>query len=481
MKKLTLIVLFACMLVFFAACGKDGGSTPTPTHSGARNPWGLPVELNGGRIHDAANYDFGGRTLRVGAWWGTPISALAWGDEPQRATATNYPIDRMVWDNARRVEEVFNVRFEAVSVSYGNYFPNLLASVLEGTPLADVVILEGKMQMDARGNVIQPWDSVRVPYSDLLGSRTYITAGNQNDAGIWTIVQNGVDGEAVGLGINLDIIAADGLPNPIDLFEAGEWTWDAMLDIIRRGTRATGGAGVINQFGIGGQPGEIIQHLIGANDGCMVNADDNYGFDHPNTIVALEFAQQIFENRWWAAEAGGIMNTGNWDRNFYAWNRDGNIVMAPTTVWAIQNAPPAFNFGFVPFPKGPNNTTGSTWLSGLQQAIGVPVGTDWEVSDILVIMEEIFSWPCDEPEILYEAGDIEWFREMYPTEADVQRAVIAGNTRAVDVGRDVDEYYWVLGDFASHFWNHEMDVSQAVEYHRGPRQAMLNERFHSRN
>jgi hypothetical protein len=489
MKKSTIIVtmLLAFMLVFFAACntnnnGNDNGpeSTGTPTTTDTPNVTPPPVgELNGGRIHPAK--DFGGRTLYIGAWWDTPISAIAWGDEPDRATSSNYPIARLMWDNARRVEEVFNVRFEARTVGYSSFFEALAASIIEGNPMADVVILEGKMQMDAMGNIIQRWDSANLPNSDILGPRVFATAANQNDGGIWAIMQNGIDELSQGLGVNLDIIEADGLPNPIELYENGEWTWEAMLDIMRRGTRATGGAGVIDQFGIGGQPGDIIQHLIGANDGCLVNADLNYGFDHPNTIAALEFAQQIFGGRFWAAEAGGIMDTSNHDRNFYAWNTDGNIVLAPTAVWALQNSPPAFNFGFVPFPLGPDNTTGSTWLFGLRQGIGVTVGTSWDVADILIIMEELFSWPGDEPWLLYEAGQIDWFREHFKTEEDVQRAIHAGNTRAVDVGRDIDQYYWILGHFASSFWNHEMDVSQAVEYNRGPFQAMLDARFIDRN
>jgi hypothetical protein len=149
----------------------------------------------------------------------------------------------------------------------------------------------------------------------------------------------------------------------------------------------------------------------------------------------------------------------------------------PTVTWGLNNSPPAFNFAFVPFPTGPNNTSGSTWISGFQQGISVPVGSAWDVADILIILEELYSWPCDEPELLFEAGAIDWMRDVFLTEADVQRAIYAGITARADAGRDVAEYYWVLGDFASHFWEREMDVMQAVEYHRGPRQEMLDMRF----
>jgi multiple sugar transport system substrate-binding protein len=213
------------------ATGGDTGAETPPPPADDGNQWGLDPALGGGRIHEAR--DFGGRTLVIGAWWDTPIGAIAWGDEPDRATSANYPIARMMWDNARRVEEVFNVRFEPWVVGFDDFLPTFSASVIAGVPAADVVILEGWMQLEAMGSVIQPWDNANLPGSDILGAQVFGGPTTQNDAGIWAINQHGVYAQAFGLGVNLDLIHAEGLPNPIDLFEAGEWTWDAMLDIMR--------------------------------------------------------------------------------------------------------------------------------------------------------------------------------------------------------------------------------------------------------
>jgi multiple sugar transport system substrate-binding protein len=474
MKK-AFAVMLLLVLVAFAACGRNKDNDDADEVTGV-------IDLGGGRIHAAR--DFGGRTLTIGAWWAEPIGAIAWGDEPQRTgedAATNYPIARMMWDNARRVEEVFNVRFDYRVVGYDEFLDVLTASVLGGDPIADVVYLSGWMQMEAMGTIIQPWNSVDLPRSDILHTNMYGGATTQDDQFIWAINQHSVMADAVGLAVNLDIINADGLPNPIELFEAGEWTWEAMLDLMRRATRDTTGGGVINQFGIGGQPGEIIQHLIGANDGVLVDANRNYGFDHPNTLATLEFAQIIFGERLWYAEAGGVMDTANWNRNFYAPYEDGVALLFPAVTWSLDNQPPEFNVGFVPFPMGPNNTTGNTWLRGVEQGICISVGTSWSVEDILIIFDELYSWPEDEPELLFQAGQLDWMREVFgnagATEADVQRAIYAGVTAASDIGRSITPYYWVLGDFANAFWDREMDVGEAVEYHRQPRQDMLDQRF----
>ncbi|MDR0273363.1 MAG: extracellular solute-binding protein [Clostridiales bacterium] len=491
MKKFAALML-VFVLILSACTGRGDNTTtettPEPPVVAATeddspavvelNEYGLPVALGGGRIHEAR--DFGGRTLVIGAWWDRPLSDIAWGDPPDRATSSNYSLAMMRWENARRVEQAFNVRFDYVNVGYDDFLPQLTTSVLTGSPFADVVVLDDWMQFPAMNSLIQPWNNVSLPASDLLGNRIYtsVLTRDEND-NIWVIDQNGVNAQSYGLGVNLDIINVDGLPNPVDLFEAGEWTWDAMLDIMRRATRDTDNDGVNDQFGIAGQPGDIVQHLIGANDGVMVDSDRNYGFSHQNTVEALEFVQQIFSERLWAAEAGGVMDTGNWDRNFYIAYQEGHSALFPGILWAFQNSPPAFNFAFVPFPTGPSNESGNTWLTGFRQGYALAAGSDWSAEDVLIIMEELWSWPGDEPQLLFESGDVEYLREHYRTEGDVQRVIYAGNTAAADIGRVAGTYYWVLGGFASAFWNQEMDVMQAIEFHRGPQQEMLDEFFRS--
>jgi len=120
-------------------------------------------------------------------------------------------------------------------------------------------------------------------------------------------------------------------------------------------------------------------------------------------------------------------------------------------------------------------------MTGWLQGLSVPVGTDWPLEDIVIILEELFSWPDDEPELLFEGGDLGWLRAVYLTEDDVQRVISAGLTAASDIGMNVtiggEGYHWILGTFVSHFWNNEMGVLTAVETYRGPRQDMLDQMF----
>jgi len=487
----TLLLVFS--LALLAACGGQPESPPpgegdrpvvTQSPDDPPRPTDPPIVdgdfqgiFPGVGVHEPR--DFGGRTLTIAAWYADPIGPYLFVEEAPDPDSPNYTLALAMWQNARRVEQQFNVRFDQVSVPHEDYLTTLASSVLARNPIADLVLLEGPMQLESMGSIIQPMNA-NLPASDILGEQRFAGPTTQDAAGnIWAINPHSVITGAYVLGVNLEIIRAEGLPNPVDLYEAGNWNWDTMLEIMRGATKATSADGIIDQFGIAGQPGDIVMHLLGANDGILVDEDFNYGLRHPNSVAALEFVEQIFHESLWAAEAGGVMDTSNWDRNFYSGKREANAALFPTTTWGLDNFMPAFEFAVVPFPKGPNNTTGNTWLSGMRQGYSIPVGTEWTVEDIIIILDELYSWPGDHPEVLFQAGEIDWMRETFLTEADVQRAVRAGISANNDVGRDVPQYYWVLGNFASFFWNREMDVTQAIETERGPHQEMLDRRFRS--
>jgi multiple sugar transport system substrate-binding protein len=417
MNKKTFALLFAICAIL-SACMVDEYSgvgdlaTTTPAALEFTTPPALEL---------APERDFGGRTLQIGAWWD------------------------LEWENVHYVEQKFNVQIENVYVTYDDFLPSLAVS-LTIPRFADVVYVDGRMQME------------------LIGSGTLLPLGENT----WTIPQ-GINDTAFGLGVNLDIINAEAIPNPIDLFEAGEWTWDAMLYIMRRATRDTTGNGIVDQFGIAGQPADIVRNLIGANDGILVCENLNYGFDHINTVTALVFAYKIFAEQLWAHEPGGVMNAGNWSRNFFSGKDEGNAALFSTVSWGLDAAPPAFNFGFVPFPRGPLNTSGNTNLAGLQSGWAATIYTAWKTEDVLLIMNELLSLQPD--------NSTDWLHEIFPTEADVQRALYAGRTTASDIGMDIPTYYWILGHFASYFHHNEMTVMEAVEYFRQEHQAMLDYLF----
>ena len=428
------------------------------------------------RIHEPV--DLGGAVIRVGAFWGYGLPYAAYdGEEPDPATADNYFIERLVWDNAMRVRSEFNIDMQAIDVDQAYAMATLTSSVMAGDAFADLVFLGGGGQLSAIvGDLIHPLSTIDLPGSDILGPQVYGRMVNEPfDGEWWAFLYRGIDQHARLMGVNLDVINALGLPNPVDLYNSGQWTWDNALHIMREATRDTTGDGLVDQWGIAGQPADIFNAFIAANDGPLVDAELNYAFDHPNTVEALEFLETIFTEGLWETDPNQPPDGGDWGRNFFAFH-DGNSALFSAVLWGMNGGDLPFEFAVVPFPTGPSNTAGYTWGSGWGGGFVIPHSGSIEPRDLIMVADEFFSWPGDEPDLMDE-GNLETSRQVWLTEDDLWRQVAAAETVRMDVGNTVPEFYWILGYFADHFIHQTMTVQQAIEAYRAPQQELLNSFF----
>jgi len=476
-----LVLLLMLAMLFVTACNRNNEEDPdeagtTNVNGGTANG---PVVTDPdaptlGGIHQPR--DMGGRTL-IGAspWGGSAINAANafWDEEPDPATATNYHTERLIWDNGVRVREEFNVNIESVQVE--EIMAALTISVLAGDALADSILLPGGYILSGIiGDLLVPISSINLPASDVLGSRIYASPGSEFQGQYYSVHYNGINNHIPLIGVNLDLIRAIGAPNPVDLFNAGQWTWDAALDIMRMATRDTTGDGIMNQFGIAGQPADILRHFVAANDGFLVDDNMNYAFDHPHTIEALEFLEIIFREGLWDYDREFGANIADWGRNFFSF-QNGDAALFHAILWGIGE--PSFDFAIVPYPIGPSNNRGYTWGGGWGASWVIPhATTNWEPEEVLIILEELFSWPDGEPELIAE-GQINHARTIWPTEEDVQRQILASHSGRLCVGGTVPEYYWIFGNFAGHFLEQSMTVLQAIEAYRPTQQELLDNFF----
>ncbi|MCL2287454.1 MAG: extracellular solute-binding protein [Firmicutes bacterium] len=492
-RKVSLLIAAVLVLVLLlAACsGNDNGTAtppaatpgneaPPPPPPAAEDPTAAeaPTEDEAPRRFGAHEpRDLGGRTILAGNWWsGTiPFSAFDW-DEPDPATAGNYFMARLIWDNAQRVYAEYNFNIEEIILSYDEMLPTLTSSILAGAPFADIVLLGGGMQLSAiMGDLIMPLDHIDLPGSDILGPQIYGQVLTEAFGYRWSFWDNRPEVNSHFIVVNLDIINAIGAPNPVDLYNRGQWTWDNMLEIMRLATRDTTGDGVIDQWGIAAQPGDIVSLAVGANDGRIMTDDRQYWMDHPATIEAFEFMEVIFREGLWQYDPVLGMDVGDWGRNFFAW-QDGQSALGVAATWSMNNGDLPFEFAAVPFPLGPSNTSGRVGLTGAIQGLTFPHGSSWDAVDILRVVEEFMFWPGDEPELMLEDG-LGWPRGIYLTEEDVQRVAALGRNFNVCISMNVPQYNWIFGGFVQHFADQSMTVLQAVETYRGLSQERLDNFF----
>jgi len=212
--------------------------------------------------------------------------------------------------------------------------------------------------------------------------------------------------ETAGMMWNIDLFEEEDLPNLYELYEAGEWTWDAMRDIAIDATRDTTADGEIDQWGLDLlAPMRSIHALVHSNNGRyirMANGRVEYAFDEPEVVETLEFLQELYDM--------GVAI----DNTMPEW---GGVAVNPELdsamriVWTHMAAHSGFldaqddRWGVIPIPKGPeaDEHVSSHWVNFLS-VIPITVENPDEVIEVAQAL-----WEVREPYI----EDIEAWEEDY--------------------------------------------------------------------
>jgi len=474
--KIPVFATMAILLLVLTACSNNNEEATNNQDPAVANNVTDPT-ITDDTTPVVSSLDLGGRVITSASWWDVWRGRGTDSEPPDPAVVVNYLAERMQWDNMRRIEQEFNVSFDYVILSQGELVPTLLASVMAGDSIGDVVyLLGGQAFASANGDLLHPVSVFAPSTSDMLTTQVFMRPRNLLNGEFWNFSDTSPMVHGMGMGVNLDIINAIGAPNPVDLFNAGEWTWDAMREIMVMATMDTTGDGVIDQFGISGQPNNIMINLIAANNGHLVcPVTLTYGLGDPNTLEALEFVHEIFNtlNVWYYDSTSGNP-MGDWGRNTFSY-RDGRSALFTAATWMLQDDNLPFEYAMVPYPVGPSSPYDYVRMYGFSSGYGMPVTTT-NPQDVFRIMEEVMFWPGDEPELLTLAI-LEYARPAWLTEEDVFRAMYVGENVKTDLGMVIYGYYWVLGSFAYYFWHGHLTVAQAVEAHRPVRQEMIDAVF----
>ncbi len=327
LKASALILSVMCVLSF-TGCNKSpveaGGDTQTPTETGD-NKSTQTIDLNG-------------ETIKISMWWdGTPA------DEEGKAAVL-------------ALEEKYNCKIEYINIPFDSYVSKFNASVLAGEPIADISYMEVARAIPALAKVgtIIPVDE----YFDLSDPKW---PANIMQMGRYAGKQYGFSNyswESGGIYYNKELIEKAGVPDPLDLQEKGEWTWDAFLETAKAVTKDTDGDGTIDQWGLVSQSYSLHNPMVLSNNGEFIKMKDDgtaqFVADAPNTVEALQFLSDLHnkykvimpprdEADWYDAPKAfsqGIVGM------FFGQQWDGVDLKKSMTK----------EYGFVAFPKGPKST-----------------------------------------------------------------------------------------------------------------------------
>jgi len=157
-----------------------------------------------------------------------------------------------------------------------NYINDLLTSVIAGVRFADIItastishylpLMKAKavIPLDDYVNfedpVIKAFDYLyNLRHSD--GKHYFFTLGSDVALGSGSTPYNLGD-----LQYNADMLAREGQPDILDLYEQGQWNWETFLSIALACTRDTNADGVIDQWGVSSRASYYaLQHIYHSN------------------------------------------------------------------------------------------------------------------------------------------------------------------------------------------------------------------------
>ncbi|WP_152392380.1 ABC transporter substrate-binding protein [Paenibacillus guangzhouensis] len=323
------MILILTMIISIVGCSSNNGATEKPADgakqteaaAGTTEPATTTTEPAKEEPKEEESMDFGGKPLRIGQWWG--MDAYLNDEEKERQ---------------KKVEEKYNTKIEYVTVEDTN--ARLITSSVAGEPFADIVMIplrEAFPKLVIEGYV-QPIDD-KIDLNNPAFGKNPVTLSNGKYQG----KQYGVTlpyTESHGLFYDKTMLTKMGLPDPYELQEKGEWTWDKFLDILKK-VKANGKKPLYVD-----SPQLLAFSLIATNEGQIEDDTTNkITMDEPNAMEAIQFFSDLYNVH---KVVDSEVNFGSGEEAFvngYRWDNLGYVKDKPNDI------------GYVFFPKGPKATS----------------------------------------------------------------------------------------------------------------------------
>lgn len=447
-----LSLMLLAVLLFVSAC--SGGVAQTGVDSGEAVQSENNTEADKNVQEDEAAKtavdvpDLGGRVIKVAAWWDL---------KPAGETAS----DKARLDKIAEVEKKYNVKIEFVNVPFEEYMNKFTTSVLAGEPFADIVQMEYKSALPAilKGQLL--------PLSDFTTAENNINQEGNLIAKYPAIAGNYYAFESptsIGLGLhyNRDLFKKLSLPDPQELYEKGEWSWDKFMEVTKQATKDTDNDGKIDVYGFSGWAIDVIRHFTAANGGTIADDENGKeGLSDPKTIEAAEFVKRLYN-----VENVVKVKTGdktNWEEtNTF---KDGDVAMFTAAEWQLGDL--TFSVGVVPIPNGPQGKKEVTYANNTAAAKFIAKGVK-DPKIVYQIYEETF----DIPQIEEYPGQ-DYLESLYTDEKDIQmiREHIAGTGRIL-----LDDAYagYPIGDYVNDIIKNNASVTATAEKYKAQAQAAMD-------
>jgi hypothetical protein len=270
-------------------------------------------------------------------------------------------IGDLMLERYRQIEEENNCTISFIAVTTDEFMDRANTAAAAGTKFADQVHLNMGMYgafMDAG-------------YLASISSLPYIETNEAKwNHDYYSITRNVTDGELYGLDFlswpnrktypdqclffNKTLIAELGLPNPYDLYDQGQWTWDNFRQILKDSTRDVDGDGNADIYGIT-CVGDLLEfsalYSNGAHTFEIKNGKYEFDMARPATYNALNFTANIRNvDKTFLSFPDG----SHWGMPLDTFKGHGTVFFMRDVIYFQDVKDNDHEFGMISFPKGPD-------------------------------------------------------------------------------------------------------------------------------
>ena len=421
------------------------------------------------------------RTITIGVWWDIYYDSTSTSleDDPGYGGKET---DELRFNVVKEIEDTYGVNIEYVNMTYAGVVDSINTSILAGTPDCDIYMVELQYGVPAafNGYAMNLHDFLPED-SDLFTTRTVMQGVPLSDDGaIYLFKPVGSMSNTYPMMYNKQIIEDEGLEDPWELYQRGEWTWDKFLEYAIACTKDNDGDGVTDQWGYDAFTEDQFSNWIMSN-GTYVAATPTENFSSAEVGEALQMMQDLGVVYKCAIpyNAGGDDIV---DYHRYSW-KNGNVAFTLGAAWMMgdsymgTSSPYEFDMVYVPWPVGPHgdkDTNAMTLTGG--HFYFIPVG----VQDPELVYNVFYTWQNwyhGDVDLRDDPESLSWWAETTAKVPEIQQHNL--EVQQLQLSREALDLWQSVGvglDWEG-FMNGDMTVAQFQETYKQQYQDGLDAYF----
>ncbi|MNJ45400.1 Bacterial extracellular solute-binding protein [compost metagenome] len=267
-----------------------------------------------------------------------------------------------------------------------------------------------------------------------------------------------------GIFYNRTLMSKMGIKPLQEYVNEDNWNWDTFIKVIKEANKDTNNDGKLDMWGLANS--SLIDQALYSNN-TELTKGNKHNLDDPATLEALNFMSKLATEQLARPTEGG-----DW-REPGQFFRQGNTLMyagALHELNGIKTDMPDYEFGFVPFPKGPSTDEYHS-AEALFQSLTIPKSVP-NPEQLLYIWEKI-----KDIESVYDYPDQSSFETLFTNEDDINNAKMVGAGMIVLDHHTFPnlKFYDFVGEI-----NNGVSVSTVVEKYKATFQAAIDEVYGSK-